>query len=65
MSRMDSDADGRVGKEELVAWLQKVEDRSYQTEAAGIFEKEDFNGDGFITFNEFWESTEGEGKNSV
>lgn len=60
MGRADSNGDSKLSKEELVAWLKRAEDRSYREEADDLFKKDDADGDGFISFVEFWEITEGE-----
>ena len=60
VSRADSNGDSKLDKEELIAWLKVSEDRSYRDEANALFKKEDTNGDGYLTFAEFWENSEEE-----
>ncbi len=60
MSRADSNRDSKLDKQELVVWLKRSEDRSYKEEADSLFEKEDTDGDGLLSFAEFWETSEGE-----
>lgn len=43
-----------------MAWLKRSEDKSYRIEADELFKKEDTNADGYLTFTEFWESSEEE-----
>lgn len=57
--RIDHNKDGKLDKVELVAWLEKVEDSTYQSEADEVFSKEDRDGDGFITFEEYWLGMQG------
>lgn len=65
VSRIDGNKDGRLDKEELVTWFQKVEDHSYKVEADTLFEKEDGDKDGFITLDEFWTDNVGEGEGGM
>lgn len=65
VSRIDENKDGRLDKEELVTWFQKVEDHSYKVEADTLFEKEDGDKDGFITLDEFWTDNVGEGEGGM
>ena len=58
---MDVNEDGKLNKEEILAWIKKVDDQTYKTEAEQLFKKEDTDGDGFITFQEYWADSEGEG----
>ena len=53
MERIDTNADGQLDRDELYVWLDKVEDKAFADEAAGVFVKEDTNEDGFITFEEY------------
>ena len=59
---MDTDDDGQVSKVELEVWLLRVEDNTHRREAATMFDKEDRNKDGFITFNEYWQNEEDDGE---
>lgn len=65
MGRVDENKDGKLDEQEIVAWLEKVEDRNYISEANAVFDKEDTNGDGFVTFEEYWMNTEEEGEGVV
>ena len=62
MERMDTDDDEQVSKVELEVWLFRVEDNTHRREAATMFDKEDQNNDGFITFNEYWQNEEDDGE---
>lgn len=62
LSRIDGDGDGKLVKEELVAWLKRMEDHSYRSEAEDLFVKEDTDNDGYITFEEFWKNSQDEGE---
>ena len=65
MGRVDLNKDGKLDEKEIVTWLEKVEDRNYASEANAVFIKEDINGDGFITFEEYWKNTEDQGEGVV
>ena len=60
VGRADVNNDGKLSKEELVAWLKRSEDQTYKSEAEQLFKKEDANGDGYLTFTEYWENSEEE-----
>lgn len=60
VGRMDANEDGKLNKEEILAWIKKVDDQTYKTEADQLFTKEDSNGDGFISLQEYWADSEGE-----
>ena len=61
VGRIDESGDGKLSKEEIVSWLEKVEDHTYKAEADDLFVKEDTDQDGFITFEEYWRNSEDEG----
>ncbi len=62
VGRIDKNGDGKLDKSELVAWIASVEERHYNMEADEIFDKEDIDGDGFISFEEYWLNNESEGR---
>ena len=53
VERIDTNSDGLLDREELLAWLRKVEDKAYTDEAAILFSKEDPDGDGYVTLEEY------------
>ena len=62
VGKIDLSGDGKVDKSELIAWLEKIENHTYQLEADQLFKKEDIDNDGVLTFEEYWTSSEGDGE---
>ena len=51
--RIDTNTDGQLDRKELFVWLNKIEDKAYEDEAANVFDKEDTDADGYITYEEY------------
>ena len=61
VAKIDTNGDSYLDREELVAWLIKVEETYEQKEVETEIEKTDTNKDGFITFEEIAENFEMDG----